>query len=63
MPFNFKNIDQENIETMDYNQYNYMYNYNTEEVDISNNASHIFLDETIHYYTDFNRKMLNSDDT
>lgn len=61
MTFNFKNIDIEDTDNMDYNPYNYMYNYNTEEVDISNNASHLFLDETINYYTDFNRKILNSD--
>nr|ARW68683.1 hypothetical protein [Palisada sp.] len=59
-----------NLRTIDIDNYNeneidsaaesYMYNYNTEEVEISNNSSHICLNETINYYTECNKKRLNS---
>nr|YP_010951725.1 hypothetical protein RU988_pgp130 [Laurencia elata]WMP12664.1 hypothetical protein [Laurencia elata] len=63
MTSNLRNIeiDKYNENDLDYNTESYMYNYNTEEVDISNNSSHICLNEAINYYTECNKRILNSD--
>ena len=56
-------LDLRNIDIDAYNENSketYMYNYNTEEVEISNNSSHICLNEAISYYTECNRKIIES---
>ena len=53
-------IDDYNENDIDFAAESYMYNYNTEEVEISNNPSYIYLNETINYYTECNKKRLNS---
>lgn len=63
MTSNLRNIDigKYNENEIDYNTESYMYKYNTEEVDISNNSSHICFNEAINYYTEYNKRILNSD--
>nr|YP_009391622.1 hypothetical protein [Laurenciella marilzae]ARW59766.1 hypothetical protein [Laurenciella marilzae] len=65
MTFNLRNIDIDkyNENNFDDNTESYMYNYNTEEVEISNNSSYICLNETINFYTECNKKIMNSDIT
>ena len=62
MTFNLKTIDIDNYNENDIDSAaeSYMYNYNTEEVEISNNSSYICLSETINYYTECNKKILNA---
>nr|YP_010951943.1 hypothetical protein RU989_pgp129 [Laurencia obtusa]WMP12882.1 hypothetical protein [Laurencia obtusa] len=63
MTSNLSNIDMNkyNENDFDYNTESYMYNYNTEEVDISNNSLHICFNEAINYYTECNKRILNAD--
>lgn len=63
MTSNLRNININKYDENDFdsNTESYMYNYNTEEVDISNNSSHICFNETISYYTECNKRILNSE--
>nr|ARW60179.1 hypothetical protein [Laurencieae sp.] len=63
MTSNLKNIyfDRYNENSSNDSTETYLYNYNTEDVELSNNSSYMCLNETIDYYTECNRKILNSE--